>query len=451
MDKTSPPGRARRAPKVHPPVRAALALLLAAVAAAVFTSVPRVSATTGALIAIDVDPNTPGIQSTVLLPDDGRPVEVDVVVQNANAIGAFEFQISFNNVSLAFTGWTLGPFLGSTGRPVTCQQIITENTIRIGCTTTGPPPPDGPSGDGVLVRLGFQPKFTGETCFPVLLVETAEIFGHPLPTTGQTGCITIVPNTPTPTPTGTNTPTPSATRTRTATPSVTRTLSPTATQTAPSTTPTSTVGPGGTVVPGTPTATRTIVPITPTPEVCPRTPDYWLHHPDRWPSDKLTLGSQTYSQQELLALLSGPGGNDSSLILAQELIAAKLNSAIGATASSLATIAAADSQLGSYFGKLPYGVTTDTYIGQGMQWVAGRLHDDNNSCGERSRDTEPTPVIDVIGRTRNPQQLPGTGASGGFSNSAASWVITAMSLAIGILLVLLLRKTFLDDGSDEPY
>jgi hypothetical protein len=187
-----------------------------------------------ALMSIDVDPSMPGIQHSVEYPEGTDQIEIDVVIENAYMIGAFEFLLSFDVVSLQFLSWAVGPFLGSTGRPVNCLPLITENTIRLGCTSDGPTPDygglDGPSGDGVLAQLYFHPRFTGTTCFPVMLVETAEVFGHPLPTNiGAISCVTIVPKTPTPTftPTATGTAIPSVTRSPI--PSVSATASRTAT------------------------------------------------------------------------------------------------------------------------------------------------------------------------------------------------------------------------------
>ena len=73
------------------------------------------------------------------------------------------------------------------------------------------------------------------------------------------------------------------------------------------------------------------------------------------------LGSQTYSQTELLNILntrvgSGPKA-DASLILADQLIAAKLNIANGSDPAPVSsTITDADSLLSAFSDKLPYKV-----------------------------------------------------------------------------------------------
>ena len=60
---------------------------------------------------------------------------------------------------------------------------------------------------------------------------------------------------------------------------------------------------------------------------CPLTQGFWKNHSSAWPVTSLILGSQTYTQTELLAILTTPSTGDASLILAKQLIAAKLNRA----------------------------------------------------------------------------------------------------------------------------
>ena len=76
---------------------------------------------------------------------------------------------------------------------------------------------------------------------------------------------------------------------------------------------------------------------TPTPAgVCPLSQGYWKNHPNAWPVNSLMLGSQTYTKAELLAILNTPGGGDASMILAVQLIAAKLNIAAGSDPTPVA-------------------------------------------------------------------------------------------------------------------
>jgi hypothetical protein len=95
------------------------------------------------------------------------------------------------------------------------------------------------------------------------------------------------------------------------------------------------------------------------------------------------LGSKTYSKAELLTILRTPTGGgpkaDASLILADQLIAAKLNIAKGVNGTPVtSTIADADAVLSLYSGKLPYGVRTNSTNGARMVNDAKVLGNYNN-------------------------------------------------------------------------
>jgi len=91
------------------------------------------------------------------------------------------------------------------------------------------------------------------------------------------------------------------------------------------------------------------------------------------------LGSQTYTQAELLTILNTPSTGDASLILAKQLIAAKLNIAAGADPTPISsTITDADSLLSMFSGKLPYHVPPPSIIGQ-MMVNDGNILDSYNS------------------------------------------------------------------------
>src|SRR5439155_20205262 len=117
---------------------------------------------------------------------------------------------------------------------------------------------------------------------------------------------------------------------------------------------------------------------------CPRTQGFWKNHQSAWPVTSLTLGSQSYTQAELLTILSTPVGTgtkaDASLILADQLIAAKLNIAAGSDPAPVSsTIAHADSLLSAFGGnKLPYKVKTSSAIGKMMVSDANTLNSYNN-------------------------------------------------------------------------
>ena len=102
----------------------------------------------------------------------------------------------------------------------------------------------------------------------------------------------------------------------------------------------------------------------PPPNICPASQGTWKNNPLAWPVTSLPLGTQSYTQAELLAILDSPGGGDASVILATQLIAAKLNVAnYSNPAPVAAAIAAADAQLGAFAGKLPYDVKPGSAAG----------------------------------------------------------------------------------------
>ena len=113
---------------------------------------------------------------------------------------------------------------------------------------------------------------------------------------------------------------------------------------------------------------------------CPQTQGYWKNNPDAWPVNSLTLGSQTYTKTELLTILRTATRGDASLILAHQLIAAKLNIANGSgePAPVPSTITHADSVLGGFSGKLPYNIKPSSPNGQAMVTDATTLDNYNN-------------------------------------------------------------------------
>jgi hypothetical protein len=125
--------------------------------------------------------------------------------------------------------------------------------------------------------------------------------------------------------------------------------------------------------------------VPPPTERCPFTQGYWKNHSDAWPVTSLTLGSETYTEAELLAILRTPVRGDASLILVHQLIAAKLNIANGSDPTPVsATIANADTLLSAFAGKLPYNVRPSSSTGQAMVSDAATL--DNYNGGQFTPD-----------------------------------------------------------------
>lgn len=106
---------------------------------------------------------------------------------------------------------------------------------------------------------------------------------------------------------------------------------------------------------------------------------YWKKHLDEWPVDSLVLGSQTYNKTELVRLLRKAPKGDASIILAKQLIAAKLNILAGANADDIGSVIDdADTLLSTYTGKLPYDVRASSPEGQDMIELAEQLEEYNH-------------------------------------------------------------------------
>lgn len=96
-------------------------------------------------------------------------------------------------------------------------------------------------------------------------------------------------------------------------------------------------------------------------EGCTLTQGYWKNHPGDWTNVVLNLGGVDYAQAAALTVLKTPPKGDASLILAHQLIAAKLNIQVGgaSSASISATVGAADAWLAVHVdadGWLPFSV-----------------------------------------------------------------------------------------------
>jgi hypothetical protein len=111
------------------------------------------------------------------------------------------------------------------------------------------------------------------------------------------------------------------------------------------------------------------------PPSCPRSQGYWGQHANAWPVASLTIGCSSYAKAQCLALLGQPVKGDASVILAKQLIAAKVNVANSAYnwPAIVAAIEQADALLCGYSGPLPLNVRTSTAAGQQMTSLAAQL------------------------------------------------------------------------------
>jgi len=80
---------------------------------------------------------------------------------------------------------------------------------------------------------------------------------------------------------------------------------------------------------------------------CTYTQGYWKNHPEAWPVKSLLLGTVSYTNAQLLAILKTPVRGNGLISLAHQLIAAKLNVANTSDGSAVAkAITAADVLIG---------------------------------------------------------------------------------------------------------
>jgi hypothetical protein len=106
---------------------------------------------------------------------------------------------------------------------------------------------------------------------------------------------------------------------------------------------------------------------------CPLGVGYWKHAVT-WPVPALTLGDQSYARAELLTLLNLARVGDASVILAVQLIAARLNVAQSVDDSPIAAaLAYADELLTAPGARLPYGTMPSSARGTQMVDVAESL------------------------------------------------------------------------------
>jgi hypothetical protein len=104
-------------------------------------------------------------------------VTVDIVVDNVQNLGAYQFTLNFNSSMLAYQSVQNGPFLGSTNRTVLCNSpVVTAVKVSFGCVTLGSSPP-GPDGSGVLASVQLLVTATGASAMDLTSVIISDITG----------------------------------------------------------------------------------------------------------------------------------------------------------------------------------------------------------------------------------------------------------------------------------
>jgi hypothetical protein len=168
---------------------------------------------TPAPLVLRVDPPSQNVAA-------GADATVNVVVDGAENLGAFQFTLEWNPSVVTYQSTAVGPFLGSTGRSVICnspQVGVSEVTVL--CNTLGSEP-QGPYGSGVLASFTMRGLTTGLSPMHLTDVILADISAQLQPPAGvQDGNVIVTfPPTATATSPATNTPPPTNTPIATDTP-----------------------------------------------------------------------------------------------------------------------------------------------------------------------------------------------------------------------------------------
>lgn len=108
---------------------------------------------------------------------EAEAATVDLVVAGAQATTGFQSDILFDATVVAVTGVELGPWIGSTGRPVQPlgPNLEIPGRLVVGAVTAGDMP--APTGDGVLVRITIAAVAPGESD---LILANASLIGADL-------------------------------------------------------------------------------------------------------------------------------------------------------------------------------------------------------------------------------------------------------------------------------
>lgn len=115
--------------------------------------------------------------------------------------------------------------------------------------------------------------------------------------------------------------------------------------------------------------------------VCPFSQGYWKNHPKDWPGSALPMKLGTtnnYNKDQLLSIFNTPPRGDASIILAYQLIAAKLNVANGSPVPSEVADAILDADNAIANRIIPAGIRTSSTLGQMMTSIAKTLDMYNN-------------------------------------------------------------------------
>jgi len=126
------------------------------------------------ILAIDLDPATPGIQTTAQI-GVGQQLSFDVVISGVDAgapLNAFQLQLPFDTTRLSGVSVAVGPFL--VPPTLAIQQGFDPGTALLAATTLGPA---GASGAGVLGSIRLEGASPGTALLELAGVVLSQPFG----------------------------------------------------------------------------------------------------------------------------------------------------------------------------------------------------------------------------------------------------------------------------------
>lgn len=143
------------------------------------------------MIALDLDPVTMGIQSTISV-TPGAQFTIDVVITDvdaANPLNGFTFDLAYNPAILMADAVVAGGFLLPT--VFVSEMDLTAPDVNFTATTLGP---SGASGSGVLSSLTFTAKSTGFSQLSMNDVAISNPSGQAIALAGISGGgVTVTP------------------------------------------------------------------------------------------------------------------------------------------------------------------------------------------------------------------------------------------------------------------
>ena len=124
----------------------------------------------------------------------GESFTVSVMIDEANDLAAFQFDLLYITTTVRVDDVTLGDFLGSTGRDViVLGPYVDEEAgeVTFGAATFGTAP--GPSGAGELAIISFTAQGEGESPLDLQDVWIADTASDPQEATVEDGTVVVTP------------------------------------------------------------------------------------------------------------------------------------------------------------------------------------------------------------------------------------------------------------------